>query len=235
MRPIFAKTGMIKQANGSAYMEAGNVRLVCGVYGPRQNPSSTRSRNFAQQAHLACEFKHTPFSTPKRRSYLKDSQEKDFSRILQQALSPAVRLELYPKSQIDVFVQVLESDGASSCLSLAISCASLALADAGVEMRDLVTGCSAGLFDVDSTAGAGNLVGKRKVAMDCTREEEENEVGSLVLGFMPSLGEVTHLVQSGEVGVSTSSEALDMCVDACSKIHTVVRDILVESLQTSSR
>jgi len=52
-----------------------------------------------------------------------------------------VRLEAFPKSEVDVFVIVLQDAGAA--LAAAITAASLALADAAVEMYDLVTACSA--------------------------------------------------------------------------------------------
>jgi exosome complex component MTR3 len=61
---------------------------------------------------------------------------------LVQALTPAVRLDLLPKSSIDVYVNVLENDGTSSTLAAAISAASVALADAGIEMYDQVAASS---------------------------------------------------------------------------------------------
>lgn len=63
--------------------------------------------------------------------------------MLQQALVPALLLEKYPKSQIDVFVNVLENDGTYASLAAAVTVASLALQDAGFEMRDSVMACSA--------------------------------------------------------------------------------------------
>lgn len=47
---------------------------------------------------------------------------------------------LYPKSQIDVFVTVLENDG--SFVAGAITCAGLALADAAIDMFDVIVGAS---------------------------------------------------------------------------------------------
>ena len=32
------KTGVISQAKGSAYLEQGSTKVVCGVYGPREIP-----------------------------------------------------------------------------------------------------------------------------------------------------------------------------------------------------
>lgn len=60
-----------------------------------------------------------------------------------QALVPAVRLELLPKSTIDVFISVLENDGIESCVAAASIAASAALADAGIEMFGLVVACAA--------------------------------------------------------------------------------------------
>ena len=47
---------------------------------------------------------------------------------------------MYPKSQIDVFVTILEDDGSS--LAAAITCAGLALADAAIDMFDVIVGSS---------------------------------------------------------------------------------------------
>lgn len=72
---------------------------------------------------------------------MRDPEELELSRFLEQALTGAVRLETFPKAVVDVYVTVLEDDGAA--LAAAINVASLALADAGVEMTDLVAACSA--------------------------------------------------------------------------------------------
>ena len=76
------------------------------------------------------------------------------------SLAVSVRVDKYPKSSIDVYVLVLQNDGGTlksllsfiysltinsslGALSAAISCASLAIADAGIEMVDLVPACNA--------------------------------------------------------------------------------------------
>lgn len=46
------------------------------------------------------------------------------------------------KSVVDVRVMVLQADGSE--LAVATTCASMALADAGIELYDLVTACSVG-------------------------------------------------------------------------------------------
>ena len=44
-----------------------------------------------------------------------------------------IRTELYPRSQIDVFVEVLQADGGNYCAC--VNAATLALIDAGIPLR----------------------------------------------------------------------------------------------------
>lgn len=57
-----------------------------------------------------------------------------------QSLEPAVMMDKFPKSQVDVYAYVLENDGGS--LAAAITAASLALIDASIEMYDMVAACN---------------------------------------------------------------------------------------------
>lgn len=212
IRPIFMKSNVIKKANGSAYYEAENIKVICGVYGPR---SSKRSM-VSDEGNLYCEFKFAPFSCRKRCGYIKNAQEREFSLILQQAFSPAVRLNLYPKSTIDIYVTVLENDGTAACLAAAISCASVALTDAGIQMYDLVAASSATCID-------GNL------CLDPDASEETETNGSLMLSYMPSLKEVTHVLYTGKMDPEQSIEAIELCIDACNSIKTVMDHCLINS------
>ncbi|KAI8076460.1 ribosomal protein S5 domain 2-type protein [Gilbertella persicaria] len=215
LRPIFLKTGLITQANGSAYIEVGNTKVTCAVYGPRQ----LKKAEFSNLCKLYCDFRFSTFSCTKRRGQIKDAEEKEFSQILVESLTPAVRVELLPKSAIDIYVTVLENDGTSSCLAAAIIASSVALADAGIEMLDQVTACSTVL-----TKDQGIL-------MDGTDYEETHKEGSLVLSYMPSLNEVTHILQTGRSDSAISSKAIEQCIDGCSKIYSVMSNSLLQSLE----
>lgn len=73
---------------------------------------------------------------------IKDSQELTLSTALQNALTPAVRLDQYPKSAIDLYLTVLDSDGDRSTFAAAVTCAGIALAHAGIEMLDTIAAVS---------------------------------------------------------------------------------------------
>jgi ribonuclease PH len=60
-----------------------------------------------------------------------------------QAIIPSVRLETFPKSTIDIFITVIETDGIEGCVAAGSIAASTALVDAGIEVIGLVVSCSA--------------------------------------------------------------------------------------------
>lgn len=72
-----------------------------------------------------------------------DAEDRSVSVLIHQSLVPAVRLELLPKSTIDIFLFVIENDGIEGCVSSGSVAASTALANAGIDMLGLVVSCSA--------------------------------------------------------------------------------------------
>ncbi|RLN97683.1 hypothetical protein BBJ28_00019718, partial [Nothophytophthora sp. Chile5] len=172
MRRPFMQLAAVSGAAGSAYVELGRTRVVCAVYGPRNDTRARRE--FSKDGQLVCDVKFAPFADAvTRRERGQDADELELSTIVEQALAPAVMLHKLPKCVVSIFVTVLEDDG--GVLAAAINCASLALADAAVEMYDVVTAASAGI--VNST-----------VVLDPSREEEQKGDGKLALAYMPSMG-----------------------------------------------
>ena len=108
IRKFFVRANAVTQAKGSAYIETGKTKVICSIYGPRE---SLRKQEFRMKGKLTCEISYAPFSCKKRRSPVRDSEEKDLSNIIKQALEPAIILEKFPKAQIDIYIMVLENDG----------------------------------------------------------------------------------------------------------------------------
>jgi len=203
LRKIFCRPGVVSQAGGSAYIEVGNTKIVAACYGPRD---LLRTREYSASGKLSCEFKYAPFACKNRRSYIQDDEERELSVAITQALSHAVRLDQYPKSLIDIYITVLENDG--SDLAAAITCASMALADAGIEMYDLVAGCT--MVEVGG-----------QVVLDPTVEELQGSNHALTIAYMPAFDEVSGVVQSGEMNLNIFSEAVQACVAGCAQVNLV--------------
>lgn len=219
VRPIFLKAGIISQARGSAYIEQNETKVMCAVYGPRE---VTKKEEFSMKGQLTCEFKFATFSCRVRRQYQQDNEERDYSCQLQDALEPAVRMDKFPKAQVNVYVTVLQNDG--SPLAASLTCASVALANAGIEMYDLVVGCSA-------------RITPSEVFIDPTESEDykaenDNEAGngSVTLGLMPSLNQVSAITSKGEVEFELLNKGTKQCVDVCQKLYPVLQQAVAKAV-----
>lgn len=60
VRPIFVRCGLVSQAKGSAYIEAGNTKLICCVYGPkeieRKDETDMKSGRYGISSHFTLEL-----------------------------------------------------------------------------------------------------------------------------------------------------------------------------------
>ncbi|KAJ1805666.1 3'-5'-exoribonuclease, partial [Coemansia sp. RSA 2599] len=211
VRPIFMRTGPLSpqatsatSPSGSAYYEQGKIRISCAIYGPRQGRKSN-----PRMGIFDCDFKYAPFSCSWKRSHLKTSDEKEIGLMLEQAISPAIRLDVYPKASIDAFVTVIESDGKAATISAAINCISAALVDAGIEIYDSVAACSVALKGSE-------------FAYDCTQEEEDSAQGTLLMACMPNANEVTYLLQQGKMLPAQTERAVQACSDLSRQIYAVI-------------
>ena len=140
LRPIKIEAGVLERADGSAYLELGGNKILAAVYGPRE--LYVRRLMRPNRAVLRCRYNMAPFSVDDRKRPGPDRRSVEISKITSEALSPAVFLEQFPRSTIDVFIEILEAEGGTRCAG--ITAASVALADAGVPMRDIVVSCAAG-------------------------------------------------------------------------------------------
>lgn len=90
----------------------------------------------SETGRLSCNVKVAPFAGVEVPAEL----EKELPLLVKPALEPAVVLSRFPKSVVEIHILVLEQEG--DVVSAAITCASLAMADAEIEMFDLVAASS---------------------------------------------------------------------------------------------
>ncbi len=58
---IYIKTGCVNEAKGSCYIQIGQTKVICTLYGPRE---IARKDDFNfKVAKLNCQFRYTTFST----------------------------------------------------------------------------------------------------------------------------------------------------------------------------
>lgn len=154
VRRIRTRFGLFQRVDGSAYYEQGNTKVVAVVYGPRELRAgavgaaatagiSGGSDGGQPRAAVHCEFSQAAFATSERKAARAGERKKTESALaLKQIFEACVQTQLYPRSQIDVFVQVLQADGGE--LPASINAVTLALIDAGIALNDFVVASSAG-------------------------------------------------------------------------------------------
>ena len=209
LRPIKLEVGILDNANGSAYIEQGKNKILAGVYGPKEVHPKHLAR--PDRAVLRCRYHMAPFSVQERKSPAPSRREVEISKVIKEALQPAIFVEYYPRTSIELFIEVLQADGGTRCASL--TAASLALADAGIPMRDLVAACAAGKVD-------GHLV------LDLNDVEDKEGEADLPLALIPSLNAVTLLQMDGKATLEEFEQLVNMAVEGCKQIHKLQKEAL---------
>ncbi len=209
LRPIRMEVGVLENANGSALVEYGATRVVAAVYGPRE--AVPKHIALPDRASLRCRYHMAPFSTAERKSPAPTRREIELSKVIREALESVVLTELYPRTVIDVFMEVLQSDGGTR--TAAITAASLALADAGIPMRDLVAGVAVGKID-------GTIV------LDLNEVEDEFAEADVPVAFMPSLGRIVLLQFNGVLTPEEFKKAIELAKKGALEIYRLQKEAL---------
>jgi len=209
IRPVKMEVGVLPNADGSAYLEQGKNKILVGVYGPKE----AHPRHIAKQdrAVIQCRYHMAPFSVDERKSPAPSRRDVELSKVIRQALEPAVFLEYYPKTSIQVYIEILQADGGTRCAG--ITTASLALADAGIPMRDLVVACAAGKAD-------------GKLMVDLMDTEDKLGEADVPVAFMPNLNAITLLQMDGSLSVDEFENAISMALDGCKQLYALQKEAL---------
>ncbi len=214
-RPIEAKVGVIKRAHGSAMFKIGNTWAYAAVYGPRNlHPKFLQD---PRKGILRCNYNMMPFSSSGERVRPGGSRRsKEISLVTGKALLPVLNLDEYPNSVVDVFIELPQTEAGSRCAG--ICAASMALADAGLEMKDLVCAVSVGKVD-------------DKLLIDLDYLEESYTEGAVVdipVAILPNSGKITLLQMDGEVRKEELMQLLEMGKKALMDIYEVQKKALKE-------
>lgn len=209
LRPIRMDVGVLDKADGSAYIEQGKNKILAAVYGPRE--AHPRHVALPDRANIRCRYHMAPFSTEERRSPAPSRRDMELSKVIREAVEPAIFSKYFPRTTIDIFIEILQADGGTR--SAGITGVSLALADAGVPMRDLVVACAAGKVD-------------GQVVVDLCDEEDKLGEADLPVAMIPSSNAITLIQMDGDLSPDEFEKALSMAVDGCKKIHEMQKEAL---------
>jgi len=211
LRPIRMEVGQLKNADGSAYIEFGKNKIVAAVYGPKE--VHPKHMVLPDRALIRCRYHMAPFSVDERKNPAPSRREIEISKVIREALEPALIAEDYPRAAIQIFVEVLQSDGGSRVAGITAS--SLALSDAGINMRDRVVGCSSGIVD-------------GQVVLDLNDTEDKEGSGDMPVAFMPNLNQVTLLQVDGIYTPENFRKAFELAMTGGRMVYEMQRKALLE-------
>jgi len=209
LRPIKIEVGILSNADGSAYIEQGKNKILAAAFGPKE--MHPKHLSLPDRMVLRCRYHMAPFSVQERKSPAPSRREIELSKVIRESIEPSLFVEYYPRTGVDIFIEVLQADGGTRGAS--ITAASLALADAGIPMRDLVVACAAG--KVDDT-----------VVLDLMDTEDKVGVADVPVAVMPNLNAVTLLQMDGILTPEEFEKALNLAMEGCKKIYDLQKEAL---------
>ena len=209
LRPISIKIGVLENADGSAEIRMGKNIIIAAVYGPRE--LHPKHRTLPDRALIQCFYRMSTFSVNDRKSPAPSRREKEISMVISNSLTSVVFTEKYPRTTIDVYLQVLQADGGTRCASL--TAASVALADAGIPMRGLIASVAGGLIN-------------GKVVLDLYDIEDQKGSGDVPIGYCPVLDELSLVQLDGVFTLEQFEECLKLSIKGATEIYDIQKKAL---------
>jgi exosome complex component RRP41 len=211
LRPITIEAHPLTRADGSCYMEWGGNKVVAAVYGPRE--LTPKHLQDPLKAVLTCRYDMASFSVDERKRPGPDRRSQEISMVISDALGKAALLNLFPRTGIDVIIEVLQADAGTRCAGL--TAAAVALVDAGIPLRDIPVSCAGGKID-------GHL------AVDLKKEEDQEGEADLPIAILPRTKEILLLQMDGNLSQDEFIQLIDWLTEACLSISELQKKALRE-------
>ena len=210
LRRVQCRLGVFGQADGSAYLEMGNTKVLAAVYGPHEISPGNAIKAKARPEHalVNCQYSMAVFSTNERKRRPRgDRKSLEMTMHLRQTFQAAIKTELYPRSQIDIFVEVLQADGGNYCAC--VNAATLALIDCGIPMKDYVCACTSSLFNDIPLVDISSL-------------ESSTGGPELTVAVLPKSGEIVLLEMSQRFHMDHLDKVMNVALQGCQDIFNIL-------------
>ncbi|MBS3085791.1 exosome complex exonuclease Rrp41 [Candidatus Pacearchaeota archaeon] len=217
IRTMSAKVGVVPNADGSAMFQFGDTIAIAAVYGPKEMHPQ-HSQNPATGT-LRCTYNMMSFSVTERIRPGPSRRSQEISKITEWALAPALKIEQFPSTVVDVHISIIQADASTRCAG--INAAAIALAHAGVPMKDLVSSVSIGKLD-------------KQLVVDVNKDEEDWEEGEgatdMPFAFLSTQDKLTLMQLDGNITPKQYKEAMELARKAIKQVYEVQKKALKESI-----
>ena len=195
LRPLACELSCLHRADGSALWKSGATHVLAAVHGP------------LAPRQLSKEDSHSALVTVLLKSGTAVTLEREWESFLSKVLMACVDVTKYPRTVIQVVLQIIQTDG--SVLSCALHAAVAALLDAGIVMFSL---------PVATTCLLSKSLPMR---LDPTAEEEENDDSSVIVLVNDNL-KPEKILGCQTMGASVPLESLLTCLQTASRASAAV-------------
>src|SRR5256886_17641120 len=109
LRPIRLEAGVLRRADGSAYMEWGGNKVLAAVYGPRE--AHPRHLQDPARALVQCRYNMAPFSVSDRKRPGPDRRSVEISKGSSEAFSSGRLRGSFPQTTGGSFIRAVSAAG----------------------------------------------------------------------------------------------------------------------------
>lgn len=211
LRRMKAELGVFEGCDGSARVEHGNTKALAVVYGPHE---PTRGGALHDRCKITCEYSTATFSTMERKFRSKgDRKSSEVEEMISRTFEEAIMTHLYPRSEVNIFVQILQADGGE--MVAVVNAATLALIDAGIAMKDYVVACSAGCIDGTNVLDVNHLEATARGPV-------------LTIAVLPKSAKIALSMMDGRIHMDQFKPLLEVVTTGCDSVYQVLRDSVVK-------
>ncbi|CAM9403889.1 unnamed protein product, partial [Chrysoparadoxa australica] len=208
IRRLRCKLGVCRDADGSCYLEMGQTKVLAIVKGPHE-PNRRGGGAQLNMPLINCEFNAAPFMGSERKKRRpSDRSSMDVAMSVKAVFDAAIVSELYRRTQIDIYLHMLQDGGGRLCAS--INAASLAIVNAGIGMQDLVVSCSAGHVEGVSI-------------LDLNHQEQRFDGPYLPVAILPRSEQIVLAKMQSRFALELYEELLKAAVEGCQEVYKIIK------------
>lgn len=202
-RPMRIQAGVLKNARGSALIEWGLNKVIAGVYGPRECIPKHGAN--PHKAIIKVKYAMTPFASKEEHGRAGPSRRSsEISKVIRGVFEQVIEVERYPKTQIDIHLEVLQAHGGTRVT--AINAGIVALAEAGIPMKDMV-------FAIAGGKAEGNII------LDLSKDEDNFGQSDTAICMSHRNKDILLLQMDGLLTKDEISKIFEMSEKAGEEIH----------------
>jgi exosome complex component MTR3 len=242
---MFMRTGCVNEAKGSCYIEIGNTKVICSLYGPREIPK--KDEFSYKTANLNCQFRYATFSSCFNDKANNTSASTGTSNLItmstinsnclfQQQLTQQQKSQFYLNQNLSSMIEealkpsVLLHKYPKSQIDLFIVC---------IENDYKKKFSNNTVLSASIIAASMSLIDASIECYDLV-SSHTNILNNLTLSYMPSLHQITSVYFIGDsklnaISVDLYKSYVKDSVENCKKISSIMKFVLLEKYKKLSK